>query len=71
MREWFIDRPELKMPPVLMVLTHIDLLSPSLEWAPPYNWQEPTRTKEQQVQEALTAVRDQLGEHLVGAVPIW
>ena len=48
------------MPPVLAVMTHIDLLSPALEWAPPYNWQEPERPKERQIQEALTAVREQL-----------
>jgi hypothetical protein len=70
LRQWFAGRPDLKMPPVLAVMTHIDLLSPALEWAPPYNWQQPRRPKEQQIQEALTAVRDQLGDHLVGAVPV-
>jgi predicted GTPase len=70
LKSWFTSRPHLKMPPVLAVLTHIDLLSPAMEWEPPYNWQSPQRTKEKQIQEALTVVRDQLGEHLVGAVPI-
>lgn len=70
LKNWFATRPDLKMPPVLAVLTHIDLLSPAMEWAPPYNWQSPQRTKEKQIQEALTGVRDQLGEHLVGAVPL-
>src|SRR5207244_4181720 len=35
LRDWFASQPELKMPPVLAVLTHIDLLSPAMEWAPP------------------------------------
>ncbi len=70
LKQWFAARPELKMPAVLAVVTHIDLLSPAMEWSPPYNWQEPQRTKEEQIQQALTAVRDQLGDHLVGAVPL-
>jgi hypothetical protein len=70
LKKWFASRPDVKMPPVLAVLTHIDLLSPAMEWSPPYNWQDPQRPKEKQMQEALTAVRDQLGEHLVGAVPL-
>jgi predicted GTPase len=69
LRAWFASRPDLRMPPVLAVLTHIDLLSPSLEWAPPYNWQKPQRTKEQQIEQAVAAVREQLGEYLAGVVP--
>jgi predicted GTPase len=70
LRSWFAARPDLKMPPVLAVVTHIDLLSPAMEWSPPYNWQEPERAKEQQMQAALTAIREQLGEYLVGGVPV-
>lgn len=70
LKAWFATRPDLKMPPVLAVVTHIDLLSPAMEWAPPYDWQHPQRPKEKQIQAALTAVRDQLGEYLVGAVPV-
>jgi hypothetical protein len=60
----------LKMPPILGVLTHIDLLSPAMEWAPPYNWQQPGRPKEGQIQEAQEAVREQMGQYLVGCVPV-
>ncbi len=70
LRSWFGSRPDLKMPRVLAVLTHIDLLSPAMEWAPPYNWIEPQRPKELQIQQAVAAVREQLGEYLVGAVPL-
>jgi predicted GTPase len=70
LRQWFESRPDLKRPPILGVLTHIDLLSPAMEWAPPYNWQEPQRPKEQQMQLAVVAVREQLGEYLVGVVPL-
>jgi predicted GTPase len=70
LQTWFAARPDLKMPPVLAVMTHIDLLSPAMEWSPPYNWQKPEGSKEKQIQEALTVVRDQLGDYLVGAVPL-
>jgi predicted GTPase len=63
-------RPELRRPPILAVLTHIDLLSPALEWSPPYDWEEPKRLKEQQIHEAVTAVREQLGEFLDGVIPV-
>ncbi|HLN26919.1 MAG TPA: GTPase [Gemmataceae bacterium] len=70
LQEWFASRPDLKVPPILGVLTHIDLLSPAVEWSPPYDWQHPKRTKEEQIQQALTTVRDQLNEYLAGCVPV-
>jgi predicted GTPase len=70
LRKWYLSRPDLKMPRILGVLTHIDLLSPGMEWQPPYRWQQPTRVKEQQIAEAVNAVREQLGEYLVGVVPV-
>lgn len=70
LRKYFHDHPDLKMPPVLGVLTHIDLLSPMMEWSPPYNVDNPQRPKEKQIVEAVAAVRDQLGEYLAGVVPV-
>jgi predicted GTPase len=70
LRGWFESRPDLKRPPILGVLTHIDLLSPAMEWAPPYNWQLPQRPKEQQIEQAVAAAREQLGQYLVGVVPL-
>jgi predicted GTPase len=70
LRAWFVERPDLKKPPILAVLTHIDLLSPAMEWSPPYNWQQPERPKEQQVSRAMAVTREQLGEYLVGVVPV-
>jgi predicted GTPase len=66
----FSSQPHLKQPPVLAVVTHIDLLKPSLEWAPPYNWLDPKRPKEENIHQALAAVRAQLGDYLVGVVPV-
>lgn len=70
LRQWFASRPELRMPPVLAIMTHIDLLSPALEWSPPYNWREPDKPKEHSIHDAWEALRDQLGVHLVGIVPL-
>ncbi len=67
---WFAARPDLKMPRVLAVLTHIDLLSPAMDWSPPYNWERPQRPKEKSIDAAAAAVREQLGEYLVGVVPV-
>ena len=69
MAAWFASRPELKAPPVVAVMTHIDLLKPSLEWSPPYDWRAGTRPKEANIRAALEAVRKQLGAHLQAAVP--
>ena len=52
------------------MVTHIDLLKPSLEWSPPYDWQHPKRPKEQNIQLAMAAVREQLGDLLAGIVPV-
>lgn len=70
LQRFFDLHPDLRKPPVLAVVTHIDLLSPSLEWQPPYDWQHPQRLKERQVHEAVAAVREQLGSSLAGAVPL-
>jgi hypothetical protein len=70
LKAWFASRPELKMPRILAVVTHIDLLSPAMEWAPPYDWQNPTRPKEQQIAQAVAAVHEQLGPFLHGVVPV-
>jgi predicted GTPase len=70
LRDWFAARPDLKMPRVLAVLTHIDLLSPAMDWSPPYDWERPQRPKEKSIEAAAAAVREQLGEFLVGVVPV-
>src|SRR5262249_12640764 len=70
LKEWFATHIDLKMPPILGVMTHVDLLSPAVEWSPPYNWTKPERPKERQVYEAWNAVREQLGEYLVGIIPV-
>ena len=62
----FLDRlkadfeklPGLKLPTVLMAMTHIDLLTPASEWAPPYDWEAGTRPKEVSIRNAVAAVKE-------------
>jgi uncharacterized protein len=70
LQRWFTANPDLRLPPILGVLTHIDLLSPAMEWSPPYDWQHPTRPKEEEIRQAINAVREQLGDYLAGCVPV-
>lgn len=70
LRAWYASKPELRLPPILGVMTHIDLLSPAMEWAPPYNWVQPERSKEWQIEAAWNTMREQLGASLVGIVPV-
>jgi predicted GTPase len=70
LRRWFAAHPERKHPPLLVVVTHIDLLSPTLEWSPPYNWRQPTRPKEENIRQALAVTWDQVGDYAAGVVPV-
>lgn len=70
LQAYFVNHRDLRKPPVLAVLTHIDLLAPSLEWSPPYTWQDPKRPKELQMQQAVAAVGEQLGSFLAGVIPV-
>ncbi len=70
LHEWFASHPELKKPPLLAVMTHIDLLSPALEWSPPYDWRQPTRLKEENIQQALTAAWEHVGTYAAGVLPV-
>jgi predicted GTPase len=67
---WFGSHPELRKPAFVGVQTHVDLLSPSLEWDPPYDWQQPTTTKEKNIAAALKAAGEALKPYLSAVVPV-
>jgi uncharacterized protein len=67
---YFRKHLDLQVPPIVAILTHIDLLSPTLEWAPRYDWKNPKRLKEEQISEAVAAVKEQLGSYLTAVVPV-
>jgi uncharacterized protein len=58
LRQWFRDRPQLRFPPMLVVLTHVDLLTPAMEWSPPYDWASGNRLKEKSMAEAVAVARE-------------
>jgi predicted GTPase len=68
--DWFASQPDLKRPPCLAVVSHVDLLSPSFEWAPPYDWQKGGRPKEMNIRDAVAYAGEQLGESVAGVVPL-
>lgn len=69
LRRWFADRPHLRFPPAVVVLTHADLLTPAMEWAPPYDWAGGTRLKEKSMNEAVLAARESFPD-VIGLVPV-
>jgi predicted GTPase len=69
LRQWFAERPQLRFPPVLVVLTHIDLLTPAMEWSPPYDWVGGTRPKERSMAEAITAAKEAFPD-VAGLLPV-
>ncbi len=60
------DRPHLKPPAIIVVLTHIDLLRPVREWSPPYDWRNPHVLKEQSIAGAVDYVRELFGDRISG-----
>jgi predicted GTPase len=70
LEDFYLARPDLKFPPVIGVLTHVDLLKPSQIWEPPYDWQQPTDTKGRQIREALQYVAEVLGSRVRVVVPV-
>ena len=51
---WYAENPNLLPPPVIVVMTHVDLIPPALVWEPPYDLSQPKSPKEQSVVDALT-----------------
>lgn len=69
LRRWFAERPHLRFPPMIAVLTHVDLLTPAMEWTPPYDWPHGTRPKEKSLREAVTAASEVFAG-AAGVVPV-
>lgn len=60
-RQFYQSDPDRIMPPLVVVLTHIDQLRPFHEWNPPYNLAEPTSPKARNIADAMAAVAQDLG----------
>lgn len=60
-----------KVPPIILVVTHIDQLRPIREWQPPYDIEKPLGSKAQNIRDAVEAIREDLAlADDVAAVPI-
>lgn len=70
LEEYYRKNPDLKFPPVVGILSHVDRLKPSLVWAPPYDWQSPSDAKGQNIQAALRYAADVLGQRVKAIVPV-
>jgi predicted GTPase len=70
LRAWFADKPHLKLPPVVVAVSHIDLLSPKAEWSPPYDWKNGSRPKEQNIRECIAVVKEQMGARIADVAPV-
>lgn len=68
--QWCDDHPELNPPPIIGVLTHIDLLKPVMEWSPPYDFASPARPKEYTVRGAIDYVRQQFGTRVTAVLAV-
>lgn len=67
---WFESQHRLKPPPVIGVVSKVDALSPVMEWAPPYDWEQPTRPKEHSIHEAVRYATETLGSGLSATIPV-
>jgi len=56
LREHYAKTPDRAPPPVIVALTHIDLLRPAREWQPPYNVADPQGVKENQIRQCMDEV---------------
>lgn len=70
LRAIYDAQPQLKPPPVLGVLTHVDLLPPPLEWTPPYDWRQPDGRKAQSLHDAVEYVKELFGDSLAVVIPV-
>lgn len=55
-RDWFASRPEIKPPPMVLVMTHVDRLGPAREWTPPYDLVQASAGKAGNIRSALEQV---------------
>ena len=70
LQQWLAAHPTLKPAPVVICLTNIDLLSPVMEWNPPYNWQVPTSRKEESIFNAVEHVQELFSDVTRHVVPV-
>ena len=64
------ERQNQVLPVILAIATQIDRLRPVQEWQPPYNIQDPKRSKEHSIRQACVAIAQDLSLPLDHIVPV-
>lgn len=62
----FDAQPNLRRPPVICVMTHIDLIPPATVWEPPYDFESPVDSKEDNIRGARDYAEEVFGQSIVG-----
>ncbi len=68
-RSYFSIRSDRRQPPILAIITHIDLLRPYQEWAPPYDIANPANAKATSIRAAMQQVSIDLNVPLDCIIP--
>jgi predicted GTPase len=66
----FASRVDHRPPPILLAVTHIDLLRPAREWTPPYDIAAPATEKAKSIRLALEATAKAIHIPLTDAIPV-
>ena len=69
-RSFFLATPDRVPPPIIAVATHVDLLRPFHDWAPPYELTNPTSDKAMSIRAAVNAVARDLNLDVGNVVPV-
>lgn len=69
-RPHFASRPDRRQPPILLIVTHIDLLRPSSEWSPPYDIATPLSEKATSIRAVLEQISIDLDVPMDHIIPV-
>ena len=69
-RDWFKMKPKIKPPPMMLVMTHIDKISPAREWAPPYDIVRGETAKASGIRQAMEQIGKTLGVSDQPMIPV-
>ncbi len=69
-RSWYAERPSRRLPPLVVVVTHIDQLRPIKEWQPPYDLNAAPSPKAVAIAAAVQAVARDLNVPVDQTIPV-
>jgi len=67
---WFLEHPDVELPPALSVLTGLDDLQLGGDWKPPYNWETGQGPREAAVRARLVGLRTALPPAFSEVIPV-